>query len=115
MLCTTRALTPRITSRDEAPGVTNVGIGFTTGSAGVGTELFTGWFIDALSRCVGAGGAIGAGAAGCAGGVTGAETFGATGAVGVGLTCATGAAGAGVTGAGVTGAGATGECAAETG
>ncbi|CAB4960415.1 unannotated protein [freshwater metagenome] len=42
ILWTTRALTPRMTSSEEAPGVTKVGIGFTTGSAGVGTELLTG-------------------------------------------------------------------------
>ena len=36
MLCTTRAPTPRMVSKVDAPGVTNVGIGFTTGSAGVG-------------------------------------------------------------------------------
>ena len=43
MLCTTRALTPRMTSSEEAPGVTKVGIGLTTGSAGVGVEeLLTG-------------------------------------------------------------------------
>jgi len=36
MLCTTRAPTPRIVSSVDAPGVANVGIGLTTGSAGVG-------------------------------------------------------------------------------
>ena len=35
MLCTTRALTPRIGSSVDAPGVARVGIGLTTGSAGV--------------------------------------------------------------------------------
>ena len=52
MLCTTRAPTPRMTSSVDAPGDSNVGIGLTTGSAGSGTELFTGWFIEALSRLV---------------------------------------------------------------
>ena len=42
MLCTTRAPTPRMVSSVEAPGVTKVGIGLTTGSAGVGAWLFTG-------------------------------------------------------------------------
>ena len=42
MLCTTRAATPRIGSTDAAPGVTSVGIGFTTGSAGVETGAFAG-------------------------------------------------------------------------
>ena len=36
ILCTTRAATPRMVSTVDALGVTNVGIGFTTGSAGVG-------------------------------------------------------------------------------
>jgi len=36
MLCTTRAPTPRMVSSVDAPGVTSAGIGFTTGSAGVG-------------------------------------------------------------------------------
>ena len=35
MLWTTRAATPLMGSALEAPGVTRVGIGFTTGSAGV--------------------------------------------------------------------------------
>ena len=79
--CTTRALTPRIGSRDEAPGVIKTGAGFTTGSAGVGCA-------DVDSRTMG-----------CETGATGAA----------GAACATGAAtGAGVTGAatGATGAGA---------
>ena len=37
MLCTTRALTPRIGSRVDAPGLTKVGIGLAIGSAGVAT------------------------------------------------------------------------------
>ena len=63
MLCTTRALTPRIGSRVAAPGVTRVGIGLTIGSAGVGVGL---------AICVLA--TTGAAATG------GAETGGATGA-----------------------------------
>ena len=42
MLCTTRAATPRIVSTVAAPGVTSVGIGLTTGSAGVDTGAFAG-------------------------------------------------------------------------
>ena len=41
ILCTTRAATPRSGSIDEAEGVTKVGIGFTTGSAGVATGVAT--------------------------------------------------------------------------
>jgi hypothetical protein len=42
MLCTTRAATPRIVSTAAALGVTKVGIGFITGSAGVDTGAFAG-------------------------------------------------------------------------
>ena len=67
MLCTTRALTPRIGSRAAAPGVTSVGIGLTTGSAGVGVaEEFTGGceevvtVLGAIVDVVGAGAVSGA-------------------------------------------------------
>ena len=46
MLCTTRAETPRITSRVDALGVLKTGAGFTTGSAGFGCGA-------ALSRTIG--------------------------------------------------------------
>ena len=51
ILCTTRALTPRIGSRVEALGVAKVGIGFATGCAGIAGVVAT------LRRtgCVGAG------------------------------------------------------------
>ena len=39
--CTTLAATPRNGSTDEAPGVIKVGIGFTTGSAGLSGVLVT--------------------------------------------------------------------------
>ena len=39
--CTTLAATPRNGSTDEAPGVIKVGIGFTTGSAGLSVVLVT--------------------------------------------------------------------------
>ena len=42
MLCTTRAATPRIGSKVDAPGVTKVGIGLTIGSAGVAPVLACG-------------------------------------------------------------------------
>ena len=48
MLCTTRAETPRSGSTVAAPGDTNVGIGFTTGSAGFEVD-------SAMSDAVGAG------------------------------------------------------------
>lgn len=35
MLCTTRAATPRIGTKEAALGVIKVGIGFATGSAGI--------------------------------------------------------------------------------
>ena len=46
ILCTTRAETPRITSRVEALGVAKTGAGLTTGSAGLGCTA-------ALSRTIG--------------------------------------------------------------
>ena len=39
ILCTTRAATPRIGSRVEAPGVMRVGIGLIIGSAGIGVVV----------------------------------------------------------------------------
>ena len=74
MLCTTRALTPRIGSSAAAPGVTSVGIGFTIGSAGVGALVAL--TVDALTG-------------GCDEVVTVIGTF--FGVVGAGVTC--GAAG----------------------
>ena len=54
MLATTRAPTPRIGSREEALGVTKVGIGFTTGSAGICADVVAG------ADCGGTGAATGA-------------------------------------------------------
>ena len=42
ILCTTRALTPRIGVNDDAAGVTKTGTGLATGSAGVGAVVTTG-------------------------------------------------------------------------
>ena len=79
MLCTTRADTPRIGSIVAAPGVTKVGIGLMTGSAGVIVE-------DTCGACTtgvgcGAAGATGVGATTCVavgttGGVVAVEDFG---------------------------------------
>ena len=61
ILATTRAPTPRIGSRVEALGVTKVGIGLTTGSAGICTGLVTGAVVTT--------GDGGCGTTGCTGGV----------------------------------------------
>ena len=71
MLCTTRAETPRSGSTVAAPGDTNVGIGFTTGSAGFAVD-------SAMSDAVGANCEVGIGVA--------------TGAAGVATCCCTGCA-----------------------
>ena len=54
ILATTRAPTPRIGSREDALGVTKVGIGLTTGSAGICADFVTG------ADCGGKGDATGA-------------------------------------------------------
>jgi len=74
MLCTTRALTPRIGSRAAAPGVTSVGIGLTTGSAGVGVaEEFTGGCEEVVTVLGAIVDVVGAGAVSGAACVAGAE------------------------------------------
>ena len=91
MLWTTRALTPRMGSSAAAPGVTNVGIGLTTGSAGVGVaDAFTG-------GCEGVVTVVGAivdivGAEEVGAGVAGAEEVGAE-EVGAGVSGAAGVVG----------------------
>jgi len=79
MLCTTRAATPRIGSRVDAAGVARVGIGFTTGSAGIAVVVAGGaWTtgadfgrtegaIDGITICT---------AVGTIGGVVAEEDFG---------------------------------------
>lgn len=85
MLCTTRAATPRIGTKDAALGVIKVGIGFATGSAGIAG-------VDATSRTICCAGAAGIGAGvDATGEVTGAcvctpgiEIFGVVTVLGVG-------------------------------
>jgi hypothetical protein len=107
MLWTTRAATPRIGSSDDAPGDARVGIGFTTGSAGVAgvverggvTTLWAGAGAE-VAGATGAVGAVGVAltcvAVGTTGGVVAVEDFGIGGVPAAGFAAAAGAVEPGV-------------------